>query len=214
MAQDDKRLPEGTDKIIAGSSATGAGGGAGAATGDAGGRGAETVTADTTLVTEKRVRAPKGDAERPRSGSGTPGGDSAGGGEGGGSVIDKLRSGREKISGQAADKARGFVHQGLERSSEALTNVGKLVSETASGLDERLGPEYGDYARRAGSAIEDAAQRLATKDPDELIDDTREFVRKSPGVALAGAAIVGFALARLIKSGLDRDRGEDEDERA
>ena len=41
------------------------------------------------------------------------------------------------------------------------------------------------------------ANSIASKDADELIDDTREFVRKSPGVALAGAAIVGFALARL-----------------
>ena len=40
--------------------------------------------------------------------------------------------------------------------------------------------------------------------------DTRSFVRKSPGVALAGAAIVGFALARLLKAGLStRDKRED-----
>ena len=45
-------------------------------------------------------------------------------------------------------------------------------------------PEYGDYARRAATAIEDAANSIAAKDADELIDDTREFVRKSPGVAL------------------------------
>ena len=63
-----------------------------------------------------------------------------------------------------------------------------------------LAQEYGDYARKAAGAIEDAANSLAAKDADELIDDTRNFVRKSPGVALAGAAIVGFALARLIKT--------------
>lgn len=120
-------------------------------------------------------------------------------------VIDKLRSGHEKLSSQAADKTRGLVSQGLERSAEALANVGKLVGDTADGLDERLGEEYGDYARRAATAIDDAANNLATKDADELIDDTREFVRKSPGVALAGAAIVGFALARLIKTGLAKD---------
>ena len=94
--------------------------------------------------------------------------------------------------------------------SEALANVSKLVGDTAAGLDERLGTEYGDYARKAASAIEDAANKVAAKDADELIDDTREFVRKSPGVALAGAAIVGFALVRLVKSGLDqgkRDKG-------
>jgi glutathione S-transferase len=121
-----------------------------------------------------------------------------------GAIADKIRSGREKLSSQAADKTRGLVGQGLGRSAEALANVGKLVGDTADGLDERLGPEYGDYARRAATAIEDTANSLAGKDADELIDDTREFVRKSPGVALAGAAVLGFALVRLVKSGLDQ----------
>ena len=133
---------------------------------------------------------------------------SGGSAAGRGAMLDKIRSGREKLSSQAADKTRGLVSQGLEKSSEALANVGKLVGDTADGLDERLGAEYGDYARRAATAIEDTAKSLASKDADELIDDTREFVRKSPGVALAGAAIVGFALARLIKSGLARDEDE------
>ena len=121
-------------------------------------------------------------------------------------MVGKVREGGSRLATQAADKTRGFVGQGLERGSEALANVSKLVGDTASGLDERLGAEYGDYARKAAGAIEDAANRLASKDPDELIDDTREFVRKSPGVALAGAAIVGFALARLVKAGLDSDK--------
>ena len=128
-------------------------------------------------------------------------------------MLDKVREGRGKLAGQAADKTRGLVGQGLERGSEALANVSKLVGDTAEGLDDRLGEEYGDYARKAASAIEDVANSLASKDPDQLIEDTRNFVRKSPGVALAGAAIVGFALARLVKSGLDdaRGRGDDED---
>jgi ElaB/YqjD/DUF883 family membrane-anchored ribosome-binding protein len=125
-------------------------------------------------------------------------------------ALDKIKSGSGKLSSQAADKARGLVGQGLERSGEALGNVSKLIGDTAAGLDERLGEEYGDYARKAASAIEDAASRVSAKDPDELIDDTREFVRKSPGVALAGAAIIGFALVRLVKSGLDQGRGDDE----
>jgi len=123
-------------------------------------------------------------------------------------VLEKVREGRGKLAGQAADKTRGLVGQGLERSSEALANVSKLVGDTAAGLDERLGAEYGDYARRAAGAIDDVANSLASKDADELIDDTRNFVRKSPGVALAGAAIVGFALARLVKSGFDDARGQ------
>ena len=127
-------------------------------------------------------------------------------------MLEKVRDGRGKLAGQAADKTRGLVGQGLERSSEALANVSKLVGDTAAGLDERLGEEYGDYARKAATAIDDVANSLASKNPDELIEETRNFVRKSPGIALAGAAIVGFALARLVKSGLDDARGHNRDD--
>ena len=117
-------------------------------------------------------------------------------------IADRFRSGREQLATQAGERARGIVTQGLERTSEALANVSKMVGDTADGIEERLGAEYGDYARRAAGAIEDVANSIAAKDPDELIDDTRNFVRNSPGIALAGAAVVGFVVARLLKSGL------------
>lgn len=131
-------------------------------------------------------------------------------GNDGSGLMEKVRTEGGKLTEQAGGKAREFLGQGLERSSDALSNVSRLVADTASGLDDKLGAEYGDYARKAADAIDRTAQSLKQKDPDELIDDTREFVRKSPGVALAGAAIVGFALARLIKSGLSTD-GDDDD---
>jgi ElaB/YqjD/DUF883 family membrane-anchored ribosome-binding protein len=158
-----KELPEGTDTVIAGASAT--------------------ENEESLIVREPTSRD---------------------------KAIEKIKSGTDKLSAQAAEKTRGLVGQGLERSGEALANVSKLVGDTAASLDDRLGPEYGDYARRAATALEEAAGKVSAKDADELIADTREFVRKSPGVALAGAAIIGFALVRLIKSGLDQDR-DDED---
>ncbi|HEU5285552.1 MAG TPA: hypothetical protein VFU20_03445 [Sphingomicrobium sp.] len=182
MQDNERELPEGTDKVVSGASTP---------------TSAEGEDGDVLLVA---------DTGQPTA---QPAGERTGRAATRDVIVDKIRTGREKLAGQAADKTRGLVGQGLERGAEALANVGKLVGDTADGLDERLGPEYGDYARRAATAIEDAANNLAGKDPDELIDDTREFVRKSPGVALAGAAIVGFALARLIKSGLARDEDED-----
>jgi hypothetical protein len=196
--QDEKNeLPEGTDKVIVGASTT------------AGDGGAERNEETDVLVVEIDAAGPPAGATTGLSAGGLesgtgPSADAPTSSSGRGAVINKLRSGGEKLSGQAAEKARGFVGQGLERGAEALSNVGRMVGDTAEGIDERLGSEYGDYARRAATAIEDAASSLATKDADELIDDTRNFVRKSPGVALAGAAVIGFALARLIKAGLDR----------
>ncbi len=129
-------------------------------------------------------------------------------------IAGKLRDGGERLASQAGEKARGFVSQGLERAAETLANVSKMVGDTAGGIDERLGEEYGEYARKAASAIDRTAISLGNKDPDELIEDTREFVRKSPGIALAGAAVVGFVLARLVKSGLASDRDGSKNDRA
>ena len=186
---DDKTaaLPDGTDTVIAGASKTSDDG---------------TVTAeDTTLVTQREIPAPRGDAERPVTGSGSP--------ERG--LTGRLREGREQLSNQAGEKARGLVTQGLERTSEALANVSKMIGDTAAGIDERLGQEYGDYARRAAGAIENTANTIAEKDPDELIEDTRNFVRNSPGIALAGAAVVGFVVARLLKTGMAPGDEADDD---
>ena len=55
-----------------------------------------------------------------------------------------MREGGEKLANQAGDKARGLVTQGLERTAEALANVSKMVGDTAPGIEERPGPDYGD----------------------------------------------------------------------
>jgi ElaB/YqjD/DUF883 family membrane-anchored ribosome-binding protein len=165
---------------------------------------ADEKTADLPEGTDKVIEGASGGAltvdEAPASG---PGPDSR--------IADRFRRGTESLSSQAGEKARGLVSQGLERSAEALGNVAKLIGDTAPGIEERLGTEYGDYARRAATAVESAANAIAEKDADELIDDTREFVRNSPGIALAGAAVVGFVLARLLKTGLAKDEDDDED---
>ena len=125
-------------------------------------------------------------------------------------LVDRFREGREQLSSQAGERARGFVSQGIDRTSEALANVSKMIGDTAAGIDERLGSEYGDYARRAAGSLEDAANSIAAKDPDELIEDTRNFVRNSPGIALAGAAVVGFVVARLLKTGIAANDEDDD----
>lgn len=189
-------LPEGTDTVIEPANI-------GAIETDPTARdpGGDTITIDeTALAEDRKVPATRGGAASSLTGTGNAESGLAG----------RIREGRERFASQAGDKARGLVTQGLERTSETLANVAKMVGDTAPGIDERLGEDYGEYARRAAGAIENVANAIADKDPDELIEDTRNFVRNSPGIALAGAAVVGFVVARLLKSGLARDE-EDED---
>jgi ElaB/YqjD/DUF883 family membrane-anchored ribosome-binding protein len=104
---------------------------------------------------------------------------------------------------QAKDRATELAVEGKAKTTEALKSLSQIVSDNAGTIDEKLGPKYGDYARSAAKSIDGAAARLDAKDLAELGDDAKEFVRKSPGLAIGIAAVAGFALARLFKGSDD-----------
>ncbi len=96
-------------------------------------------------------------------------------------------------------KGRDLATQGKGKVSEGLIALGQAVGDSAQTVDEKLGAKYGDYARTASRSLQDAATRLDAKSIDELGEDAREFVRKSPGTAVGIAAVVGFMLSRLFR---------------
>lgn len=104
---------------------------------------------------------------------------------------------------QAADKARLFAEDGKAKAGGALDQLAQLLTDAADQVDEKLGAQYGGYARTAATSITGFSDQVKAKDIDELVDDARELVRKSPGIAIGAAAAVGFVVARLIQSGIE-----------
>ena len=96
-------------------------------------------------------------------------------------------------------KGRDLATQGKGKVSEGLTALGQAVGDSAHVVDEKLGAKYGDYARTASRSLQDAATKLDTKTIDDLAEDGRSFVRKSPGAAVGIAAVFGFMLSRLFR---------------
>jgi len=99
---------------------------------------------------------------------------------------------------QAKAKAGELAVHGKTRASDALAGLGKLVADNAEAIDDKVGPRYGDYARTASRKMQETAARIEAKDFEEIGEDAREFVRKSPGLAVGLAAVAGFVLARLF----------------
>jgi ElaB/YqjD/DUF883 family membrane-anchored ribosome-binding protein len=110
----------------------------------------------------------------------------------------------DQIKEQAAKTARSAAGSAKDKTGSAMQGLAKLISDTAGTVDAKLGPQYGDYARYAAEAVAGAAKSLDAKDVDQLVGEARDFVRKSPAVAIGAAAVVGFVLMRLAKgSGSD-----------
>ena len=55
----------------------------------------------------------------------------------------------------------------------------------------------------AADAVDGFAGQVDAKDVDDIVEDARQFVRKSPAVAIGAAAAIGFILARIVRSGRD-----------
>lgn len=118
-------------------------------------------------------------------------------------LVSQVRDQVTSLRGQAGDRLRGFADDGKAKATGLLDDFSEVINDAARSVDQKFGEDYGDYAHRAADAVASLSGKLRGKTVDDIVDDTREFVRKSPGIALGIAAIAGFALMRVIKTGLD-----------
>ncbi|NOU02175.1 MAG: hypothetical protein HOO94_00845 [Novosphingobium sp.] len=109
------------------------------------------------------------------------------------------------MAGQAKERAGELAKDGKAKTSDAIASLGKIVADNAGTIDEKLGTRYGDYARTAARSMQETAAKIEAKDLNELGDDAKEFVRKSPGLAIGIAAVAGFLVSRLFKGGSSND---------
>jgi ElaB/YqjD/DUF883 family membrane-anchored ribosome-binding protein len=127
------------------------------------------------------------------------------GGDAKGMFFDRV----DELRGQAGDKARDLAQAGKDRATSALDSLVQTVEDAAAEIDEKLGSQYGDYARRAALGIGNFSDAFRDKDVDELFNDARELVKKSPAVAIGAAAAIGFVVARLARSSVPESPGKD-----
>jgi ElaB/YqjD/DUF883 family membrane-anchored ribosome-binding protein len=109
----------------------------------------------------------------------------------------------DPLKEQAAKTAKSAAGIAKDKTGTAMQSLAKLISETAGTVDAKLGPQYGDYARQAAESVAGAAKSLDGKDVDMLMSEARDFVRKSPAMAIGAAAVVGYVLMRLAKGSSD-----------
>ena len=94
---------------------------------------------------------------------------------------------------EVADKSREAGAEGVARAARTAEAVADAVADV---------PAVADYVRGAAQKIERLAGDLREKKVGELLSSAADFGRSQPVAMLAGAALVGFALSRVIKAGV------------
>jgi hypothetical protein len=102
-------------------------------------------------------------------------------------------------AGKLADRTK-------EAGVETAGAVGKAAERAAQELEGST-PELASYIRDAANYAQRLSSDLHDRSAADLFGQAIEWSRKQPFVALAGAAVLGFALSRVIKTGLsDEER--------
>src|SRR4051812_36825617 len=79
------------------------------------------------------------------------------------SAADTIREEAGKFGTQAADRARSLAGEGKDRASDALDEVARMMKNAAGDVDDKLGEDYGRYARSAAEGISGFAETLRGK---------------------------------------------------
>lgn len=111
------------------------------------------------------------------------------------------RSPRQGLLGVAEKRLLTLAEDGKSEVVRSFDGLVIMAQELAARIDSVGGGAVGGYAHQAAELIGDLQTMLRDKPVDELLDDGRELVRQSPGVAVGVAFIAGFLAARLVKSG-------------
>ena len=118
-------------------------------------------------------------------------------------LVSQVRDQVSNLRGQAGGRIRGFADDGKSKATGLLDDFSEVITDAARSVDQKFGEDYGEYAHRAAGAVSNLAGRVRERNVDDFVDDAKEFVRKSPVVAIGIAAVAGFALVRLLRTGLD-----------
>lgn len=99
------------------------------------------------------------------------------------------------------DEAGKVADKSVSTGVHAAQAVGKAGESAAQALDESL-PMLAGYVRQAAQYTNEFAASLRDKKAEELFSTAATWARQQPLLTMAGAAVLGFALSRIAKSGL------------
>ena len=98
------------------------------------------------------------------------------------------------------EEAGKLANKSVAGGAEAAQAVGKAAESAAQALDDAL-PALAGYVRNAADYTNKFADSLRDKKAEELLSEAMTWTRQQPLLTMAGAAMLGFALSRIVKAG-------------
>jgi hypothetical protein len=112
---------------------------------------------------------------------------------------------------QATQQARGRVSDEVDRRSteagQQASSVADAFRQSAQQLRQDGKDGVAEPVEQVADRVQSAGSWLERSSGDDILRDVEDFGRRKPLAVLAGGAVVGFALSRLLKAS-SRERYE------
>lgn len=118
-------------------------------------------------------------------------------------VIEHTQRSAGEAIGQARTKTTSWIETQLDMAADNLNNVAGAVRDTGAQLrtqDPKNLAQIADLASGAAEAVENVSTRLRDATVDDMIAETSQLARQQPALFIGGAFVIGFLLARFLKS--------------
>jgi hypothetical protein len=122
-------------------------------------------------------------------------------------VKGELTGQAREMLAETQDQLRQQADMQASRVASVLFQVGSQAVALSQGRPEQAGPLV-DYAEQAAEWLDNTAAHIEDRGLEGLATDVVDFARRRPAMFLAGAAVVGFGVGRLIRSGAVSGDGE------
>jgi hypothetical protein len=124
----------------------------------------------------------------------------------GSGLKDTAKTATDALRQQASQFAEEVGHE-LERTGEgqkargvdALRRVARAIDSAAAEL-ENQSPAVARSVHDAARKVDGISDNLSHRDIHELVDSAIQLARTQPALFIGGSVVVGFALARFLKS--------------
>ena len=108
------------------------------------------------------------------------------------------RDGGSDFARAIRGQTEGYVDKRKHDVARAVSDVADAIRDSGSGFAEQ--PNVKAFFDNAAEGVTELSEGISRRSFGELYDDVDAAVRRQPGIALAAAALAGFALFRFFKA--------------
>jgi hypothetical protein len=101
------------------------------------------------------------------------------------------------------EDGRQTLEQRKRSAADRVEGIAQALERTGAQFSENE-PTLADLSSRLAATVGNLATRLREGSFDDLLQDTRVFARRNPGLFMLGGVVAGFALARFAKASAHR----------